>query len=49
MSEMDWVESAGWRGGANPVGILKEDMTNGFGDTLCKGDQRRVNLLKSLK
>ena len=35
--------------GGNLVGVFKEDMTNGFGDKLCKGDQRRVNLLKSLK
>ena len=41
--------SAGWRGGGILVGIFREDMTNGFGDKLCKGDQRRVSLLKSLK
>ena len=28
------------------MGVFKEDMTNGFGDKLCKGDQRRVSLLK---
>lgn len=30
--------------GGNLVDILKENMTNGFGDKLYKGDERRVNL-----
>lgn len=38
----------GWNGrGENLVDILKENMTNGFGDKLCKGDERRVSLLVS--
>lgn len=31
--------------GGNLVDILKEDVASGFGDKLCQGDERRVNLL----
>lgn len=29
----------------NLVDILKEDMTNGFVEKLCKRNERRINLL----
>lgn len=42
---MDWVWVSGeGEAGGNLVDILKEDMTNGFGDKLHKGDERRVNI-----
>lgn len=39
-----WVSGDGEAGG-NLVDILKKDMTNGFGDKLCKWDERRVHYL----
>lgn len=43
---MDWVWVPGdGEAGRNLVDILKEDMTNGFVDKLCKRDERRINLL----
>lgn len=42
---MDWAWVSGdGEAGGNLVDILKKDMTNGFGDKSCKGDERRVNL-----
>lgn len=46
VSERDWVGVRRVKGeGGNLVDILKEDMTNSFGDKLYTGDERRVNLL----
>lgn len=42
---MDWAWVSGdGEAGGNLVDIVKEDMTNRFGDKLHKGDERRVNL-----
>lgn len=42
---MDWPwTSRNGGAGRNLVDILKKEMTNGFGDKLCKEDERRVNL-----